>query len=306
MPNFPGGAIRAALVAFVVAGLALASSGCAPADVDDDERVVLTTFTVIADMASNVAGDRAIVESITRPGAEIHGYEPTASDVRRASRADLILDNGLGLEAWFEDFLRQVDVPRTTLTGAIAPRAIDGGEYDGRPNPHAWMSPANAEAYVRAIEEALAGLDPDGAAVYAANADAYLARIEAVGAELAAALATIPARARVLITCEGAFSYLAADAGLDEVYLWSVNAETQATPQSVAAAIETARDRQVPAVFCESTVNQDAMRRVAAESGSAYGGVLYVDSLSEPDGPVPTYLDLLRVNAATLTAGLAP
>jgi len=304
MPNFPGRAASRVLTGTVAVLAAAGLAGCTTTADGDDDLVVLTTFTVIGDMAQNVAGDRARVESITRVGAEIHGYEPTASDVRRASHAALILDNGLGLEAWFEDFLAQVDVPRVTLSEGIEPLGIDGGEYDGRPNPHAWMSPENAELYVEAIRDALADLDPEGAEEYAANAEAYAAEIGAVGDELDAALATIPEDSRVLVTCEGAFTYLARDAGLDEVYLWPVNAETQATPQSVAAAIETARDRDVPAVFCESTVNQDAMKQVAEESGAAYGGVLYVDSLTDADGPVPTYLDLLRANVDTLTAGL--
>ncbi|WP_062378571.1 metal ABC transporter solute-binding protein, Zn/Mn family [Demequina pelophila] len=302
MSNFPGwtriGAAAAVLATTPLLG------GCNDATANGDEFVVLTTFTVIADMAANVAGDRARVESITRAGAEIHGYEPTASDVVRASEADLILDNGLGLEAWFEDFLAQVDVPRVTLTEDIEPLAIAGGEYEGRSNPHAWMSPDNAEIYVRAIEAALADMDPDGAATYAANADAYVAEIAAEGDRLAQALAEIAPERRVLITCEGAFAYLAADAGLDEAYLWPVNAETQATPQSVADAVEIARDRDVPAVFCESTVNTSAMERVAQESGATFGGVLYVDSLTAADGPASTYLDLLATNVDTLTAGL--
>lgn len=298
MPNFR---FRAAAV---LAALAVAVAGCAqtsdPAP-DDSRLVVVTTFTVIADIAANVAGERARVESITRPGAEVHGYQPTASDVIRASDADLVLHHGLGLEAWFEDFLARIDAPSVTLTREIVPLPIEGSDA---PNPHAWMSISNATHYVNAIADALAEADPAGRATYEANAAAYLAQIEDVGADLTEALEALPAHQRVLVTCEGAFSYLAADVGLAEVYLWPVNAETQSTPQSVRAAIEAVQDNDVQAVFCESTVNQGGMMQVAEESGAAFGGTLYVDSLSEPDGPVPTYLDLLRVNADTIVAGL--
>jgi manganese transport system substrate-binding protein len=285
---------------------AVALAGCQSSAAtvnNDDELVVVTTFTIMADMARNVTGDRARVESITQPGAEIHGYEPTASDVIRASDADIVLHNGMGLEAWFDDFIAQIDAPQVVLTDAISPLFI-AGSADAAPNPHAWMSPDNGALYVRAIQDALTDADPDGADIYAANADAYIAQIAAVGKDLTAALDTIPAERRVLITCEGAFSYLAAEAGLDEVYLWPVNAESQSTAQSVRAAIETVREREVPAVFCESTVSQAGMDQVAKESGATFAGVLYVDSLSAADGPVPSYLDLLEINAQTIVDGL--
>jgi manganese transport system substrate-binding protein len=303
MPNF-GYRQAVSFAAAGAASLAVVLSGCAPSTEvqnDDDRLVVVTTFTVIADIAANVAGERARVESITRPGVEIHGYQPTANDVIRASDADLVLHHGLGLEAWFADFVTRIDAPSVTITGEITPLPIEGSNA---PNPHAWMSIANASHYVDSIAAALSDIDPAGSAYYDANAASYLMQIEAVGADLSAALAELPPERRVLVTCEGAFSYLAADAGLTEVYLWPVNAESQSTPQSVRAAIEAVRESSVPAVFCESTVNQGGMMQVAQESGAAYGGVLYVDSLSEPDGPVPTYLDLLRVNTETIIAGL--
>lgn len=297
MPNFS----RAAAAALLAAALPLAASACAPAGEDDGELVVLATFTVIADMAANVAGERARVESLTKPGAEVHGYEPTAADIARASSADLILDNGLGLEAWFDRFLDRVDAPHATLSDGIEPLLVEGSTVV---NPHAWMSPVLAEEYVRAIERALTEADPGGAAEYRANADAYLSEIRAVAAELEEALASIPPGRRVLVTCEGAFGYLARDAGLAEVYLWPVNGEGQATPRSVAAALDAVRSSGVPAVFCESTVNDSSMRSVADESGASFGGTLYVDSISEEGGPVPTYLDLLRWNSGLIAAGL--
>ncbi len=270
-----------------------------------DQLKVVTTFTVIADMARNVAGDAAEVVSITKPGAEIHGYEPTPQDIVGASDADLVLWNGFGLERWFEQFLANLgDIPAVTLTEGIDPIAIAGGGYDGRPNPHSWMSLDNAMIYVDNIEDALVAADPGNASVYAANAAAYKARLTAEVAPLKAAIDALPATSRWLVTCEGAFSYLARDLDLKELYLWPINADQQGTPQQVRAVIDGVREHQIPAVFCESTVSSAPAEQVARETGAAFGGVLYVDSLSEPDGPTPTYIDLLRVTTETIATGL--
>jgi len=266
---------------------------------------VVTTFTVIADMARNVAGDAADVASVTKPGAEIHGYEPTPRDLVRAHGADLVLWNGMNLELWFEQFLRNLgDIPHATLSDGVDPMPIREGGYAGKPNPHAWMSLTNAHTYVDNIAKAFAAADPGNAAVYAANAEAYKARIAAAIEPLRAEIQKVPEGRRWLVTCEGAFSYLARDLGLKEVYLWPINADQTGTPQQVRRVIDAVRDHDVPAVFCESTVNTDPAEQVARETGARFGGVLYVDSLSEPDGPVPTYLDLLRVTTETVATGL--
>ncbi|WP_084079370.1 metal ABC transporter substrate-binding protein [Demequina sp. NBRC 110057] len=296
-------------IAAAVAWSALALAGCAGAsdgtqEADDDRPLVLTTFTVLADMASNVAGDDLRVESITKAGAEIHGYEPTPGDIAKATEADLILDNGLGLEAWFAQFVESVDAPHVVVSDGVEPIDIASDAYAGQPNPHAWMSPYVAQEYVGAMIDAFAELDPDNAAGYARRGAAYQEELRAVAEELEADLAEVPEAQRVLVTCEGAFSYLARDVGLDEVYIWPVNAEQQATPQQVAAVIEEVEQREVPAVFCESTVSDKAMQQVVEATGADFGGTLYVDSLSEVDGPVPTYLDLLRHDAETIAAGL--
>ena len=274
------------------------------ADAQDRLKVV-TTFTVLADMASNVAGDAADVVSITKPGAEIHGYEPTPQDIVRAYDADLILWNGLNLELWFEQFLSNLgDTPSATLTDGIEPISISSGNYEGLPNPHAWMGLDNALIYIDNIAAALSGADPENAATYAANAEAYKAELRATIEPLRAAVAEVPEDDRWLVTCEGAFSYLARDFGLKELYLWPMNADQNGTPQQVRAVIDGVTENEIPVVFCESTVSTAPAEQVARETGAAFGGVLYVDSLSEPDGPVPTYLDLLTVTARTVAEGL--
>jgi manganese/iron transport system substrate-binding protein len=265
----------------------------------------ITTFTVIADMAQNVAGDVAIVESITRPGAEIHGYSPTPRDIIRAQDADLVLWNGLNLELWFEQFLSNLDdIPSATLTDGIDPISISSGEYDGKPNPHAWMGLDNALIYVDNIRDAFVEHDPANAGTYRANAEAYKQQITDAIAPLRAAILDLPEEERWLATCEGAFSYLIRDFGMKELYLWPMNADQQGTPQQVRHVIDTVRENDIPAVFCESTVSQAPAEQVARETGARYGGVLYVDSLTEADGPVPTYLDLLRVTSETIVRGL--
>jgi manganese/iron transport system substrate-binding protein len=268
---------------------------------------VVTTFTVIADMARNVAGDAAQVESITKPGAEIHNYQPTPGDLLKVRDAQLVLWNGLNLEVWFERFFgRMKDVPRAVVSQGIEPIAIAQGPYAGKPNPHAWMSPQAALIYVDNIRDALVEHDPVQADTYRRNADAYKARITATLDPLRQQLQAIPAERRWLVSSEGAFSYLARDLGLKELYLWPINADQQGTPQQVRRVIETVRAERIPAVFSESTVSAAPAEQVARESGARYGGVLYVDSLSAADGPVPTYLDLLRVTTETLVQGLAP
>lgn len=270
-----------------------------------DRLKIVTTFTVLADMAQNVAGDAADVVSITKPGAEIHGYEPTPQDLVRASDADLILWNGLNLELWFEQFLANLgDKPSVTLTEGIDPISIADGAYEGKANPHAWMGLDNALVYIANIEKALAEYDPDNAAAYAANAAAYSEKLRNTIAPLRDAIAEIDADDRWLVTCEGAFSYLARDFGMQELYLWPMNADATGTPQQVRRVIDGVRAKDIPVVFCESTVNTSPAEQVARETGAAYGGVLYVDSLSTADGPVPTYLDLLRVTAETVATGL--
>lgn len=271
-----------------------------------DRLKVVTTFTIIADMARNVAGDAADVVSITKPGAEIHNYQPTPGDLVRAQDADLILWNGLNLEQWFEKFLRNLrGVPGIVVSEGIEPMGISEGPYSGKPNPHAWMSPRDAQTYVENIRKALIKHDPDNAEIYRRNATAYAARIEAVVAPIREILARVPENRRWLVTSEGAFSYLARDFGLKTLYLWPINADAQGTPQQVRKVIDAVREYAIPAVFSESTVSPDPARQVARETGSKYGGVLYVDSLTEADGPVPTFLDLLRVTAQTIADGLA-
>ena len=290
-------AVRFLLSAVVFAAVAPAGAWAA-------KKRIVTTFTIIQDMAQNVAGDAAVVESITKPGAEIHGYEPTPQDIVKAQRADLVLWNGLNLERWFERFLSNLrNVPSAVLSEGIEPIGIDEGPYTGRPNPHAWMSPSNALIYVENIRKALVKLDPANEKIYNANAKAYAAKFAAIEETVRTELAKIPEHQRWLVTSEGAFPYLARNFGMKELFLWAVNADQQGTPQQVQKVIDGVRKNKVPVVFSESTVSDKPARQVARETGARYGGVLYVDSLTTKDGPAPTYLRLMEYNAKTIVKG---
>lgn len=296
--------IRRALGVFATLLLACGTTSCANTPSSGDEPVVLTTFTVIQDIAANVAGEHLQVESITKPGAEIHGYEPTPGDIAKASEADLILDNGLNLENWFAQFVEETDVPHTVVSEGIDPIDITEDAYAGKPNPHAWMSPKNVQTYVDNIVDAFSELDPEHAEQYAENGASYKAQLQEIQDEMTRELSALPEQQRALVTCEGAFSYLARDAGLQEQYIWPVNAENEATPQQIARTIEFVKHNEVPAVFCESTVSNAAMQQVVDATGSQLGDTLYVDSLSPEDGPVPTYLDLIKHDSSAIIEGL--
>ena len=284
----------------LIASMAIAGTVAA-----QEKFKAVTTFTVIADIARNVAGDAAIVESITKPNAEIHNYQPTPGDILRAQDAKLILWNGLNLEQWFERFFNNIrDVPSIVVSEGVEPMGIAEGPYTGKPNPHAWMSPEAALIYVENIRKAFVEHDPENAETYNRNAAAYSEKIKAEVEPIRQALAAIPEERRWLVSSEGAFSYLARDFGLKELYIWPINADQQGTPQQVRKVIDAVRANRIPAVFSESTVSPNPAKQIARETGVRYGGVLYVDSLSDPDGPVPTYLDLLRVTAETIAKGL--
>lgn len=267
---------------------------------------VVTTFTIIQDIAQNVAGDAAIVESITKPGAEIHGYQPTPKDIMKAYDADLILWNGMNLEVWFQRFFENLkDVPAVVVTEGIEPMPIREGEYKDNPNPHAWMSPANAQIYIENIRKAFVKYDPANAKIYNANAKKYSQEIAALDAPLRERLNRIPEDKRWLVTSEGAFSYLTKDYGFKEVYLWPINAEEQGSPMQVKKVIDTVREHNIPVVFSESTISDKPALQVSKETGAKYGGVLYVDSLSTAEGPVPTYIDLLNTTVDTIAKGFS-
>lgn len=305
------------LGALALSGCAAANSGEPDGASEDQRPVVLTSFSVLADMTRAVGGDLVDTRSITPPGAEVHEYSPTPGDLRDAAAADVIFFNGLGLEAWYEQFLSHSSVevlmlsesvetlPVTRLPedspGAAADPADSAAEAEAADdedlpvNPHAWMSPAQAMIYVDNIEAALSELSPEDSAQFAENADSYRGEIQAIWDRAEERLAPLQEDGEIhLVTCEGAFSYLAEDLNLGEHYLWPLNAENEGSPQQVEAQIRYVQEHQVPTIFCESTVNDGAQQQVAETTGATLSEPLHVDSITEADGPAPSYLELLE------------
>ena len=265
-----------------------------PLHADEKKLKVMTTFTVIADIVKNVAGDAASVESITKPNAEIHNYQVTPGDLRRASGVDLLIYNGLNLELWFNKFFQNLDgVPSVVISSDIKEISIRQGPYKDKPNPHAWMSPANVMIYVDNVERALSQHDPQNANIYELNANNYKERLSKIFGNYYQKFSELPEERKWLVTSEGAFSYLAAEFELREAYLWPMNSDGQGTPRQIQRVIDLINEFKIPAIFSESTISPKPALQVARETGAAYGGVLYVDSLSDAKGPVPTYIELI-------------
>ena len=271
-----------------------------------EEKIkIVTTFTIIADITKNITGDAAEVLSITKPGAEIHGYQPTPKDIVKAYNADLILWNGMNLELWFEQFFSNLnETTSITVSEGIDAINISEGDYQGLPNPHAWMGLNEALIYVDNIVNALSYYDKKNSELYFQNAAKYKEKIISTIEPLKESILQLPEKQRWLVTCEGAFSYLARDLSLKELFIWPMNADEVGTPKQIKKVIDRINENKIPIIFCESTVNQAPAKQIAKETGAKFGGILYVDSLSDKNGPVPTYLDLLKSTYNTVEKGL--
>ena len=268
-----------------------------------DKKLLLVSFTILDDIVKNIVGEEFIVESITKPGMEVHGYQITPSDLVRGSKAIIFIENGFGFELWAEKYVSNLNVKRITISNNLEPLFINEDIYKGKPNPHAWISPKRGIEYVDILVEALSALDPKNKAKFKKNAQIYKNKIKKIDEDFSLFLNTLKKSKRYLVSCEGAFSYLTNDYGLEEAYLWPVNAESQITPKRMAKVINLVKEKQIPAVFCESTVSSESQESVAKETGAFFGGNLYVDSLSKKNGPAGTYLDMLRHNLGTIKNG---
>lgn len=301
-------AAAAACALAALTGCSLAGAQSTEGDValqgSDERPLALATFTVIADLAREVAGDAVRVESLTRIGVEVHDYEPTPGDLVRTEGADLVVTNGFGIDDWLLSLVERTDAPHLVLSDTVEPIAIESGHYAGNPNAHAWVSPAEGARYVEALRIALGDLAPSERAAIDERAAAVTADLARQGERLREGVAALPEAHRVLVTCEGAFSYLARDAGLAEASLWPVNAGGQGTPQSIAQVAAVVERTRVPTVFCESTTHPGTQEQIARTAGVRFDGSLHVDSLSEPGGPAPTYLALIEHDIDRILDGL--
>ena len=271
---------------------------------ETNKEVILASFTVLADIIENVAKDEFVVKSITKPGVEVHGYQPTPSDLIKASKAFVFIDNGFGFELWAEKFVSNLQIKRVTISNRLEPIFISEDFYKGKPNPHAWISPKRGMIYVDIIVDSLSELKPSEAESFKNNGQIYKNKIAKIDKDFSLFINNLEKNNRYLVTCEGAFSYLTNDYGLKEAYLWPVNAESQITPKRMARTISLVKNKNIPSVFCESTVSNESQMVVASETGAKFGGDLFVDSLSQDNKSANTYLKMLQHNLTLIKKGL--
>jgi manganese transport system substrate-binding protein len=271
---------------------------------ETNKEVILASFTVLADIIENVAKDEFVVKSITKPGVEVHGYQPTPSDLIKASKAFVFIDNGFGFELWAEKFVSNLQIKRVTISNRLEPIFISEDFYKGKPNPHAWISPKRGMIYVDVIVDSLSELKPSEAESFKNNGQIYKNKIAKIDKDFSLFINNLEKNNRYLVTCEGAFSYLTNDYGLKEAYLWPVNAESQITPKRMARTISLVKNKNIPSVFCESTVSNESQMVVASETEAKFGGDLFVDSLSQDNKSANTYLKMLQHNLTLIKKGL--
>jgi zinc/manganese transport system substrate-binding protein len=267
---------------------------------------VVATFSILADFARNVGGERIEVTGLVGPNGDTHVYQPKPADAKELGAARLILVNGLGLEGWIDRLIKAsgATAPILVATKGISPQQM---REEGRigPDPHAWQSIANAKIYVANIRDALIAVDPDGASTYRTNADNYLGKLAALEQEVTAEIAKIPPGRRQIITTHDAFGYFGTAYGFRFIAPEGISTETEASARDVAKIIRQIKAQKIPAVFLENVTDPRLVQSIAAESGAKIGGTLYSDALSPPDGPAATYIEMMRNNISKLSAALA-
>jgi len=285
-------------IALVVLFAALATPSFA-----QDTLKVVATFSILADFVKNVGGDRVDARTLVGPNGDAHVYQPSPSDAKTLADAKVVFVNGLGFEGWMERLIKASGskAPVVTATKGVKPRKSDDV---GGADPHAWQSVANAKIYVANIRDGLSAADPAGKASYEASAAAYLAQLDALDAEVKAAIEKIPADRRRIITTHDAFGYFAAAYGVSFIAPQGVSTESEVSAKDVAKIITQIRKQRIPAVFLENVTDDRLLKRIGAESGARIGGTLYSDALTDGQGAAPTYLDMMRHNVRQLAQAL--
>jgi len=277
----------------------------APA-VAQEKLKVVATFSILADFVKNVGGERVAVSALVGPNGDAHVYQPTPGDAKTLGDARVVVTNGLGFEGWINRLVKAsgTKAPMIVATKGIKPRKAEDDHGHGDADPHAWQSVANAKRYVENIRDALIAADPAAKDVYEANAAAYAAKLDALDAEVKAAIEKIPADRRRIITTHDAFGYFAAAYGVTFIAPQGVSTEAEVSARDVARIITQIRKQKIPAVFLENVTDKRLLERIGAESGARIGGTLYSDALTDEKGAAPTYLDMMRHNVKQLAAAL--
>jgi len=289
-----------ARIALVALFAALATPSVA-----QEKLKVVATFSILSDFVKNVGGERVDVQSLVGPNGDAHVYQPTPSDAKTIADAKVIFVNGLGFEGWINRLIKAsaTKAAMVTATKGVKPRKMEEGGHT-EADPHAWQSVPNAKVYVTNIYDALAAADPAGKATYAANAAAYLAKLDALDVQVRAAVAAIPADRRKIITTHDAFGYFGAAYGVAFIAPQGVSTESEVSARDVAKIITQIRKQKIPAVFLENVTDERLLKRIAEESGARVGGTLYSDALTDDKGPAPTYIDMMRHNVKQLSTAL--
>jgi zinc/manganese transport system substrate-binding protein len=305
-------ALRA--LALPVAILAAPVTGSAQTPAMAQPLPVVATFSILGDFVREVGGNRVTLTTLVGPNGDGHVYSPTPADARRVADAKLVVVNGLKFEGWIDRLIKAsgTKAPVVVATKSIKPLKTEGDDQKGHSHghdhgefdPHAWQDVRNAKVYVANIRDALIAADPDGRAVYEANATAYLARLDALDAEIREAVARIPADRRRVITSHDAFAYFKAAYGVDFVAPQGVSTEAEASARDVGRIIRQIRSQKIPAVFMENVTDQRLIERIAKETGARIGGRLYSDALSMPDGNAGTYIEMMRHNIRAISTAL--
>ncbi len=293
---------RRHLLAAIVAVLA------APQPAAAQERLrVLATFSILGDLVKNVGGNRVEVVTLVGPNGDAHVYAPSPADARKVADAKVVITNGLGFEGWMSRLVRASGskAPIIIATNGITVRTAAGGHGSSDVDPHAWQSAENVKVYVANIRDALIAADPAGRDIYQANAAAYLAKLDALGAEIKKAIAAIPADRRRVISTHDAFGYFQEAYGVEFIAPQGVSTEAEPSARDVARIITQIRRLKIPALFLENISDPRLMQRIAQETGARIGGKLYSDALTAKSGDAPTYLDLMRHNVKQVIAALA-
>jgi zinc/manganese transport system substrate-binding protein len=296
------GVLLAALAAALVATPAAAQ------DAPSNRIKTVATISIIGDLARNVGGNRVEVTTLVGPNGDAHVYSPTPGDARELVGAAIVFVNGLGLEGWMTRLVTAsgTKAPMVVVSKGVTPRRMPDEDNPGKTviDPHAWQSVADAKIYVANIRDGLDAIDPAGKAIYDANAQAYLGKLDEVDREVRAAIAGIPADRRKIITTHDAFGYFGAAYGMRFIAPEGLSTDAEPSAKDVAGIIRQIRKQKIPAVFLENVSDPRLMQQIARETGAAIGGKLYSDALSEPGGSAGTYVDMMRHNARQFATAL--
>ena len=261
---------------------------------------VMASFSILADLVQNLTGPRLRVAMLVGPDQDTHVYQPKPSDLRAVAQADVLVVNGLGFEGWMDRLAQAANFRGRLIvaTAGIAPRQTP----DGGTDPHAFQSVPNLRAYIANLRAGLSAADPDGATAYAAAADRYLQRLDALDADIRAAWAPLPRARRRSITTHDALGYNGAEYGVDFLAPEGFSTVSEPSAKDLRRLIGQIRAQNITALFLENISNSAVLRQIARETGVKIGGTLFSDALSPANGPASTYLDMMRHNTRLMAA----